>query len=209
MFEIGYQVFARSAGGDPLADSGQQTSSGAWRRSQTVWKRVRETVERCQVIVEGRHHLGGEAESVEAVIGCIVRNVKHSVPAANHHPLGRTIRKSQTRRPQQRRHVEVTAWSPVFVQEAKAALNVQRGELRNPVGGVVRLSARGQRTRGGEVEPGIAPVETVRRGALVLRSEEHTSELQSQSNLVCRLLLERKKRRRCGRARPGHAELPA
>src|SRR5438270_8693659 len=28
-----------------------------------------------------------------------------------------------------------------------------------------------------------------------LRSEEHTSELQSQSNLVCRLLLEKKKHR--------------
>src|SRR2546430_10923910 len=35
------------------------------------------------------------------------------------------------------------------------------------------------------------------------RSEEHTSELQSQSNLVCRLLLEKKKRqcRRCCAAR--------
>src|SRR2546430_4383898 len=31
------------------------------------------------------------------------------------------------------------------------------------------------------------------------RSEEHTSELQSQSNLVCRLLLEKKK---CDLARP-------
>src|SRR2546427_1722292 len=29
---------------------------------------------------------------------------------------------------------------------------------------------------------------------LYLRSEEHTSELQSQSNLVCRLLLEKKKK---------------
>src|SRR2546430_9908870 len=29
-----------------------------------------------------------------------------------------------------------------------------------------------------------------------VRSEEHTSELQSQSNLVCRLLLEKKKSRR-------------
>src|SRR5688572_32313954 len=28
-----------------------------------------------------------------------------------------------------------------------------------------------------------------------MRSEEHTSELQSQSNLVCRLLLEKKKKR--------------
>src|SRR5438270_2153031 len=29
-----------------------------------------------------------------------------------------------------------------------------------------------------------------------VRSEEHTSELQSQSNLVCRLLLEKKKHRK-------------
>src|SRR5688572_31780255 len=29
----------------------------------------------------------------------------------------------------------------------------------------------------------------------VVRSEEHTSELQSQSNLVCRLLLEKKKKK--------------
>src|SRR2546430_10082326 len=29
----------------------------------------------------------------------------------------------------------------------------------------------------------------------ILRSEEHTSELQSQSNLVCRLLLEKKNER--------------
>src|SRR2546430_7663821 len=31
---------------------------------------------------------------------------------------------------------------------------------------------------------------------LLRRSEEHTSELQSQSNLVCRLLLEKKKKYR-------------
>src|SRR2546430_12301000 len=30
-------------------------------------------------------------------------------------------------------------------------------------------------------------------GVCLVRSEEHTSELQSQSNLVCRLLLEKKK----------------
>src|SRR2546430_4344171 len=36
-----------------------------------------------------------------------------------------------------------------------------------------------------------------RRAALgVGRSEEHTSELQSQSNLVCRLLLEKKKNKK-------------
>src|SRR5688572_32348207 len=32
-------------------------------------------------------------------------------------------------------------------------------------------------------------------GVLRIRSEEHTSELQSQSNLVCRLLLEKKKKK--------------
>src|SRR2546427_9437819 len=32
--------------------------------------------------------------------------------------------------------------------------------------------------------------------ATLTRSEEHTSELQSQSNLVCRLLLEKKKKKK-------------
>src|SRR2546430_12187083 len=39
------------------------------------------------------------------------------------------------------------------------------------------------------VRPGSEPT----AGRLRRRSEEHTSELQSQSNLVCRLLLEKKK----------------
>src|SRR5688572_32156817 len=34
------------------------------------------------------------------------------------------------------------------------------------------------------------------RGDYRCRSEEHTSELQSQSNLVCRLLLEKKKKKK-------------
>src|SRR5205085_7044915 len=38
------------------------------------------------------------------------------------------------------------------------------------------------------------------------RSEEHTSELQSQSNLVCRLLLEKKKR---SSPRPPYQQLPS
>src|SRR2546427_1908214 len=40
-------------------------------------------------------------------------------------------------------------------------------------------------------EDAIAPPPTAL--AMAKRSEEHTSELQSQSNLVCRLLLEKKK----------------
>src|SRR5688572_31191505 len=38
----------------------------------------------------------------------------------------------------------------------------------------------------------LRPLREVITGAAALRSEEHTSELQSQSNLVCRLLLEKK-----------------
>src|SRR5256886_8603201 len=60
----------------------------------------------------------------------------------------------------------------------------------------------------GSLEPGRAAkvLETnpARRGffaffhvSSVVRSEEHTSELQSQSNLVCRLLLETNNRERC------------
>src|SRR2546430_7534949 len=39
-----------------------------------------------------------------------------------------------------------------------------------------------------------ASFRVLRVAATVSRSEEHTSELQSQSNLVCRLLLEKKKK---------------
>src|SRR5690606_40476126 len=40
---------------------------------------------------------------------------------------------------------------------------------------------------------GAPNVERMYRQSLLLRSEEHTSELQSRENLVCRLLLEKKK----------------
>src|SRR5688572_31765544 len=91
---------------------------------------------------------------------------------------------------------------------------------------VHRLAWRGSRSRaalrrdhGSQLGIGLRPAvilnqqaagtqrETRRRGILsqrrgafrhgaVLRSEEHTSELQSQSNLVCRLLLEKKKKKK-------------
>src|SRR2546430_13734740 len=52
-------------------------------------------------------------------------------------------------------------------------------ELREALEGVVLALDRNEDAVGG--------------GEHVERSEEHTSELQSQSNLVCRLLLEKKK----------------
>src|SRR2546427_4252510 len=58
-----------------------------------------------------------------------------------------------------------------------------------------RLGAHGE---GGEhrgvVDPDGRRAQQPRRPRQFGRSEEHTSELQSQSNLVCRLLLEKKKK---------------
>src|SRR5688572_32112943 len=53
------------------------------------------------------------------------------------------------------------------------------------------LRARGT-PAGAGLEGDLFPLPADRRGGGRARSEEHTSELQSQSNLVCRLLLEKK-----------------
>src|SRR5688572_32678202 len=42
--------------------------------------------------------------------------------------------------------------------------------------------------------PNLGYLDYAQTGVIFCRSEEHTSELQSQSNLVCRLLLEKKKK---------------
>src|SRR2546427_4891396 len=59
--------------------------------------------------------------------------------------------------------------------------STSRRTVSLPVRGSGRLRVRAKGLRVGEVVKEI-------------RSEEHTSELQSQSNLVCRLLLEKKKK---------------
>src|SRR5438034_6964009 len=54
--------------------------------------------------------------------------------------------------------------------------------------------ARGARARAGAADAGPVPVAGGDR-VPARRSEEHTSELQSHSDLVCRLLLEKKKKK--------------
>src|SRR2546430_8065878 len=57
--------------------------------------------------------------------------------------------------------------------------------------------AIGPRASAASFEPAVAVdagVAGIHEGGTATRSEEHTSELQSQSNLVCRLLLEKKKK---------------
>src|SRR5688572_31474002 len=59
---------------------------------------------------------------------------------------------------------------------------------------VARIKFRGPAPYGCEVALGVTGPVTAPFGhsSPARRSEEHTSELQSQSNLVCRLLLEKK-----------------
>src|SRR2546430_10522574 len=65
--------------------------------------------------------------------------------------------------------------------------------LADPDGGRLQRIRSGRRVSDGLVPAGFAADGRAGNGRGRGRSEEHTSELQSQSNLVCRLLLEKKK----------------
>src|SRR5256886_8095471 len=76
-------------------------------------------------------------------------------------------------------------YTTLFRSLGESRQEVDHGEHRGPRGAGADPCARGQLRRPDrELQ--------VRRS----RSEEHTSELQSQSNLVCRLLLEKKKKKK-------------
>src|SRR5258706_6649891 len=60
-----------------------------------------------------------------------------------------------------------------------------------PAAGAIRASGGGRATASGGAARG--PALRVLLPEFLVRSEEHTSELQSLTNLVCRLLLEKKK----------------
>src|SRR2546427_8860253 len=78
-----------------------------------------------------------------------------------------------------------------------------RSPGRQPTGALSRAHVAGATlgqlgaSPGGVRAGGPPDIADLRRPRLVScgRSEEHTSELQSQSNLVCRLLLEKKKKK--------------
>src|SRR5688572_31146443 len=75
----------------------------------------------------------------------------------------------------------------------RCVLNDQRPACCSPTkNGMPRCAARVAATAHSAVEGVCAP-------RALQRSEEHTSELQSQSNLVCRLLLEKKNKTKEGK----------
>src|SRR2546421_1221649 len=77
----------------------------------------------------------------------------------------------------------------VAVGEQLAELGRDEAEPRVPVDQSLLAGRHGHRLAEPLLRLGVARVRL--RGA---RSEEHTSELQSRSDLVCRLLLEKKKK---------------
>src|SRR5690606_40545622 len=71
--------------------------------------------------------------------------------------------------------------------ELLAAVRVHHGDLGQPVRVILQIAP--------ELWKGLSGgLRLIGGGRDHLRSEEHTSELQSRENLVCRLLLEKKKK---------------
>src|SRR2546430_9747053 len=85
-----------------------------------------------------------------------------------------------------------TAATEIFTLSLHDALPISVGApgIEPDVEVVPHRDVTSRHHREGEGRILVFPEPRLRR---VVRSEEHTSELQSQSNLVCRLLLEKKK----------------
>src|SRR3712207_7936561 len=83
-----------------------------------------------------------------------------------------------------------TATTEIYTLSLHDALPIFQAAGRPVVGGIFGLGCDGELTVP-EVHARLADV--ARAGGLA-RSEEHTSELQSRQYLVCRLLLEKKKK---------------
>src|SRR5438874_7835764 len=99
------------------------------------------------------------------------------------------------RKPLKARALSVFLWCRQHA--AKSHVSRRKGERldeersRNQA---VRASMGGGLGRGGREKDGQVSSDSVVRG--LARSEEHTSELQSRRDLVCRLLLEKKKKQK-------------
>src|SRR5688572_32265626 len=81
-------------------------------------------------------------------------------------------------------------YTTLFRSQLVGVQRVEPVELDEPVDHAELAGPPGVLQRPRRADDGVVVV------VLQPRSEEHTSELQSQSNLVCRLLLEKKKKKR-------------
>src|SRR4051794_41635583 len=86
--------------------------------------------------------------------------------------------------------------SPLFPTRRSSDLPRRGSELAEKNSVSALPSAAGSRTSPPSTTPCGSGARAIRTTCLPPRSEEHTSELQSPVHLVCRLLLEKKKKER-------------
>src|SRR3712207_7479298 len=92
-----------------------------------------------------------------------------------------------------------TATTEIYTLSLHDALPIcptQRRLGRHHAKGLLSGHLRPGADRSGAAGPGLGACPRRGAGACFSRSEEHTSELQSRQYLVCRLLLEKKKKKR-------------
>src|SRR5436190_17908195 len=78
-----------------------------------------------------------------------------------------------------------TATTEIYTLSLHDALPIKSSTSSMPTDSRTRLSSM----------PSVARISDGNDACVMIRSEEHTSELQSHSELVCRLLLEKKKKK--------------
>src|SRR2546430_5225815 len=82
-----------------------------------------------------------------------------------------------------------------YAMEVDGGVVIARDFTAVPPAGLDAFRFTHQTQRAAAPGQPVPHAQRLRRGQKPQRSEEHTSELQSQSNLVCRLLLEKKRKR--------------
>src|SRR2546427_665495 len=149
---------------------------------------------RCFLIVAEELHFARAAERLHIDQSPLSRTIKELEEELGARLFIRTTRSTQLTRAGRQLLEHVPRIFTALDQArdgVKSATNGFLGQLRIALSDGVtptRLSTLLARCR--EEDPEVE----MRLFEVPLRSEEHTSELQSQSNLVCRLLLEKKKK---------------
>src|SRR5256886_2076501 len=185
MCSVSYVARQRSSGSDGQASAARLSVVGAGM-VEAYHERV-DGGEVLAVISNGRERGGEEEARLDGSDGrkpATARTLEpYGEPPPDHGPGEEGSERGQRPHQREARHA----------RERESQKNHVAGHVRGKHSSEPEHAPRVEQSRG-ERPPQQAQRE--RRRLLVfhlLRSEEHTSELQSQSNLVCRLLLEKKK----------------
>src|SRR2546426_7719649 len=94
-----------------------------------------------------------------------------------------------------RDHTEVASFEKVEVRPFADTMEPASPHERFEATSVTRVSTKAVQPGVGMARSTLPGGKELRLSCMATRSEEHTSELQSPCNLVCRLLLEKKKKK--------------